>query len=73
VIARGGVDQDLPNEAVKTKEARPIPISELFKRRELLMFLVSVVLFHFGNAPMLPMFALGLLCRFSVTRPVFLL
>ena len=55
VVARGGVDQDLPNETVKTKEARPIPIPELFKRRELLMFLVSVVLFHFGNAAMLPM------------------
>ncbi len=55
VVARGGVDQDLPNEIVKTKEARPIPIPELFKRRELLMFLVSVVLFHFSNAAMLPM------------------
>jgi len=55
VVARGGDDQVLPNETVKTKEARPIPIPDLFKRRELLIFLVSVVLFHFGNAAMLPM------------------
>jgi MFS family permease len=49
-VARGGDDQDLP-----TETARAIPISDIFKRRELLIFLVSVVLFHFGNAAMLPM------------------
>jgi predicted MFS family arabinose efflux permease len=49
-VARGGDDQDLP-----TETARAIPISDIFKRRELLIFLVSVVLFHFGNAAMFPM------------------
>ena len=32
-----------------------IPIRELLKRRDLSIFLVSIVLFHFGNAAMLPM------------------
>jgi hypothetical protein len=32
-----------------------IPIRDLFKRRELIIFLASVVLFHLGNAAMLPM------------------
>jgi hypothetical protein len=49
-VARGGDDQDLP-----TETARAVPISGIFKRREFLIFLVSVVLFHFGNAAMLPM------------------
>jgi MFS family permease len=49
-VARGGDDQDLP-----TETARAIPISDIFKRRKLLIFLVSVVLFHFANAAMLPM------------------
>lgn len=39
VVARGGDDQDVPNETAKTKEARPMPIPDLFKRRELLIFL----------------------------------
>ncbi len=47
--------QDLPTETAKTKEARAIPIPDFFKRRELMIFLASVVLFHFGNAAMLPM------------------
>ena len=54
-VARGGDDQDLPTETAKTKEARAIPIPDLFKRQELMIFLISVVLFHFGNAAMLPM------------------
>jgi MFS family permease len=49
-VARGADDQDLP-----TETARAIPISDIFKRRDLLIFLASVVLFHFGNAAMLPM------------------
>ena len=32
-----------------------IPLSELFRRRDLMVFLISVVLFHFGNAAMLPL------------------
>ena len=54
-VARGGDDQGLPTETAKAKETRAIPIRDLFKRRELIIFLVSVVLFHFGNAAMLPM------------------
>ncbi len=53
-VARGGDDQD-STEAAKTNEARTIPIPDLFKRREFMIFLVSVVLVHFGNAAMLPM------------------
>ena len=55
VVARGGNDQGLLNETAITKEARAIPISDIFKRRDLMIFLASVVLFHFGNAAMLPM------------------
>jgi MFS family permease len=43
--ARGG--EDLAHE--------PIPIRTLLRRRDLVIFLASVVLFHFGNAAMLPM------------------
>jgi predicted MFS family arabinose efflux permease len=45
--ARGGEDP--------TRKGEPIPFRELMKRRDLLIFLASVVLFHFGNAAMLPM------------------
>ena len=45
--ARGGEDP--------ANQCEPVPIRDLLKRRDLLMFLVSVVLFHFGNAAMLPM------------------
>jgi hypothetical protein len=45
--ARGGED---PN-----NKCEPIPFRDLFKRRDLQIFLASVVLFHFGNAAMLPM------------------
>jgi predicted MFS family arabinose efflux permease len=54
-IARGGEDKDSSTEADKTKKAAALPIADLFKRRELLIFLASVVLFHLGNAAMLPM------------------
>ena len=33
----------------------PVSFRDLMKRRDLLIFLASVVLFHFGNAAMLPM------------------
>lgn len=33
----------------------PIALSDLLKRRDLLVFLSAVILFHFGNAAMLPM------------------
>jgi predicted MFS family arabinose efflux permease len=45
--ARGGED---PN-----NKCEPVSFRDLLKRRDLLIFLASVVLFHFGNAAMLPM------------------
>ena len=53
-IARGGDDQEFPIEIAK-EATRAIPIADLFGRRDLIIFLASVVLFHFGNAAMLPM------------------
>jgi hypothetical protein len=53
-VARGADDQDPPTEVAKTKNAKAIPIPDFFKRRELMIFLGSVVLFYFGNAAMLP-------------------
>jgi predicted MFS family arabinose efflux permease len=44
-VARGGESPD----------AKPVAFRDLLKRRDLLIFLVSVILFHFGNAAMLPM------------------
>jgi MFS family permease len=44
-VARGG----------ESKDAQPVPFRDLLKRRDLLIFLMSVILFHFGNAAMLPM------------------
>ncbi|MBV9653984.1 MAG: MFS transporter [Acetobacteraceae bacterium] len=34
---------------------KPLPLRDVLRRRDLLIFLASVVLFHFGNAAMLPM------------------
>jgi MFS family permease len=45
--ARGGEDPAHAGE--------PLPFRDLLRRRDLLVFLVAVVLFHFGNAAMLPM------------------
>jgi predicted MFS family arabinose efflux permease len=45
--ARGGEDP--------ANKSEPVPFRDLLKRRDLLIFLTSVVLFHFGNAAMLPM------------------
>jgi MFS family permease len=44
--ARGGEDPK--------KDCEPVPIACLLHRRDIRVFLVSVVLFHFGNAAMLP-------------------
>ncbi len=44
--ARGGED---------ATGGQPIAFRDLLQRRDLLVFLASVVLFHFGNAAMLPM------------------
>jgi predicted MFS family arabinose efflux permease len=48
-LARGG---ETPS-ADGTRAA--LPLRELLKRRHLMVFLASVVLFHFGNAAMLPL------------------
>ncbi len=45
--ARGGED--------KADGGKPLAFRELLRRRDLRIFLASVVLFHFGNAAMLPM------------------
>jgi MFS family permease len=46
-LARGGESRE--------QDCEPVPIRELLWRRDLLIFLASVILFHFGNAAMLPM------------------
>ena len=45
--ARGGEDP--------ANNCEPVPIRNVLRRRDLRVFLASVVLFHFGNAAMLPM------------------
>jgi predicted MFS family arabinose efflux permease len=45
--ARGGEDA--------ARDCQPLGWRDLLRRRDLVIFLVSVVLFHFGNAAMLPM------------------
>ncbi len=52
-VARGGESgggEDKPGES-----RRALPFRDLLERRDLLVFLASVVLFHLGNAAMLPM------------------
>lgn len=49
-VARGG--EKLRSE---TGSGQPQPIRDVFKRRDLLALLATVVLFHFGNAAMLPL------------------
>lgn len=48
--ARGGEAARKPGHT-----AAPVPIRSLLGRRDLLVFLGAVILFHFGNAAMLPM------------------
>jgi MFS family permease len=48
-LARGGELE------VNGGQCEPLPFRDLLKRRDLLVFLISVVLFHFGNAAMLPL------------------
>jgi len=49
--------KEIDHERARGEEAggRPLPLRELMQRRDLRVFLTSVVLFHFGNAAMLPM------------------
>ena len=49
-VARGGEAKE-----DASGRAEPISVRDLLKRRDLLVFLGSVALFHFGNAAMLPM------------------
>jgi MFS family permease len=58
-IARGGEGatnslQATPGRCGQQK-GEVLPISKLLQKRNLLIFLASVILFHFGNAAMLPM------------------
>jgi MFS family permease len=46
-LARGGASLD--------RNCEPLAFRDMLKRRDLLIFLGSVILFHFGNAAMLPM------------------
>lgn len=50
-LARGGEESDPETGAVH----KPLPLGKLFARTDFLVFLIAVVLFHFGNAAMLPM------------------
>ena len=52
-LARGGGGEEAEKEA--GGGSKPTGIKDLLARRDLRVFLVSVVLFHFGNAAMLPM------------------
>lgn len=49
-LARGGSEPD-----AEGNQNEPLAFREMLKQRNLVIFLVSVVLFHFGNAAMLPM------------------
>ena len=53
------IDHDLARGGETARDAggkaRPMPMRDVLKRRSLVVFLVSVMLFHFGNAAMLPM------------------
>lgn len=54
-IARGGQSEDKGEGSVEGQGRQPVALLDLFKRKELVVFLISVILFHFGNAAMLPM------------------
>ena len=47
-LARGGAEGT-------EGQGQPLSLRDVLRRRDLLIFLASVVLFHFGNAAMLPM------------------
>ena len=49
-LARGGEERDANGQSMA-----PLSVRDLFARKDLVVFLVSVLLFHFGNAAMLPM------------------
>jgi predicted MFS family arabinose efflux permease len=49
------IDHDAARGGEPVAGGDPLPIGALLRRRDLLVFLVAVVLFHFGNAAMLPL------------------
>jgi predicted MFS family arabinose efflux permease len=57
-IARGGQGRESQEgcsaEAPCQPDSKPAAIADLFRKKDLIVFLVSVILFHFGNAAMLP-------------------
>ncbi len=59
VIRPAEIDHELARGGEAARDAsgkrEPMPLRDIFKRKTLMIFLVSVVLFHFGNAAMLPM------------------
>lgn len=48
------IDHDLARGG-ETVGRQPLPFRDLFRRRDLVVFLLAVILFHCGNAAMLPM------------------
>jgi MFS family permease len=56
-LARGCTESDAKEgrEPSEAERGQPISFSEVFRKRDLRIFLASVVLFHLGNAAMLPM------------------
>ncbi len=58
-IARGGEDRkNFPparQDSRSQQRGGALPLSKLLQKRDLLIFLASVILFHLGNAAMLPM------------------
>jgi MFS family permease len=58
LIREVDIDHDLARGADDGEEARgraAVGVSELFRDRRILVFIASAVLFHFGNAAMLPL------------------
>ena len=55
LIRPGEIDHERARGGESDNGGRPVAIGAVLGRRELRVFLVSVVLFHFGNAAMLPM------------------
>jgi predicted MFS family arabinose efflux permease len=51
-MARGGETQV---DADAGRPAKPMPLGEFWRHRTVVVFLIAVVLFHFGNAAMLPL------------------